>query len=130
MFHTIHAVLHKVLDEMDTGSIQAPQVTGPHALNRGFQFFMMDKGVKVKPPGAGKKPAKAGLWVGTDNRSITVAGVGENENEYVIRESIRRPDKIREYKAMGMSHFMHDGAVKSDKSCVRTLWDAYYSKEQ
>lgn len=122
MFYTIHSVLSKLLNEKDTGGIYAPYTTGPHALNTGFQHFMKDKGVTVTDGGAGKKPAKAGLWVGTNDRSITVAGVGENENEFVIREYIRSDKKLKSYHAMGIEHFSKD-MKKSGKSCMQILWD-------
>jgi hypothetical protein len=91
---------------------------------------MNDGGVSVQDPGVGKKPAKAGVWVGTDHRSITVAGVGENENEYVFREYIKRYIKIKEYNKMGMEHFTRE-KNKTDKSCMRALWEAQaHSREQ
>ena len=101
----------------------APELTGPRALNQGFQSFMRDKGQSVPSPGAGKKPAKAGLWVGTDDRNITVKGRGEYSNEYVFREYIKRHIKIKEYKIMDMKHFVGD-QEKSYKSCLHTLLDA------
>lgn len=126
IYYTIHHVLAQLLAAKDIGYILAPQVTGPHALNRGFQLFMKDNGIGVLNVGKGMKPAKAGLWVGTNNRSITVAGRGEDENEYVIREFIRRVRKIQEYKSMGMEHFTLENN-KGQKSCMRTLWDVQQS---
>eukprot|EP00548_Thalassiothrix_antarctica_P020045 CAMPEP_0194183124 /NCGR_PEP_ID=MMETSP0154-20130528/29749_1 /TAXON_ID=1049557 /ORGANISM="Thalassiothrix antarctica, Strain L6-D1" /LENGTH=120 /DNA_ID=CAMNT_0038899879 /DNA_START=807 /DNA_END=1166 /DNA_ORIENTATION=+ len=120
MYYTIHQVLSQLLDIPDTGEVSAPHITGPHALNRGFQYFMKDAGVKVEDGGVGKKPAKAGLWIGTYNRSITVKGVGEYENEYVYREHIRRKQKLKEYEAMGMKHFKMDTHA-TQKTCMRAL---------
>jgi len=125
MFYTIHHVLSVLLDANDVGTLYAPQVTGPHALNKGFQYFMADKGIVVTDGGVGYKPAKAGLWVGTDDRSITVAGVGENENEYVHREYIKRRKKMQNYHALGMEHFTKEMS-KSDKSCMRVLWETRF----
>ena len=126
MFYTIHHALLALVGSTDTGLMLrlAPFITGPHALNRGFQSFMRDQGVVVPDGGSGAKPAKAGLWVGTDGRNITVMGRGEYENEYVVREYIRRGKKILEYQAMGMKHFGGDKAT-SNKSCVHTLLDAH-----
>lgn len=121
MFYTIQHVLSSLLQIEDTGMIRAPQVTGPHALHRGFQAFRWDVGVRVPDAVPGEKPAKAGVWIGTDQHNITVCGVGENENEYVHREFIRRKKKIKEYEAMGMTHFTGDMA-KTDRSCMQTLW--------
>jgi hypothetical protein len=126
IYYTIHTVLAELLNAKDVGYILAPQVTGPHALNRGFQLFMKDNGIGVPGVGKGKKPAKAGLWVGSSNRTITVAGRGEDENEYVIREFIKRERKIAEYKAMGMTHFTNEND-KGQKSCLRTMWDVQQS---
>jgi hypothetical protein len=126
MFYTIHHALVALVSSTDTGLMlrQAPFLTGPHALNRGFQSFMRDQGVEIPHAGLGMKPAKAGFWVGTDGRNITVMGRGEFENEYVIREYIRRKKKILEYNAMGMKHFVGDKGT-SNKSCVHTLLDAH-----
>jgi len=46
MFYTIHHVLSNLVAAKDMGVILglAPEITGPHALNRGFQSFMLDKG--------------------------------------------------------------------------------------
>ena len=125
MFYTIHHVLSNLVAAKDTGVILglAPEITGPHALNRGFQSFMLDRGQDIPFPGKRKKPAKAGLWVGTDDRNITVKGRGEYENEYVFREYIKRRIKIEEYKTMDMKHFVGD-QEKSYKSCLHTLLDA------
>ena len=101
----------------------APEITGPHALNRGFQSFMLDRGQDIPIPGKRKKPAKAGLWVGTDDHNITVKGRGEYENEYIFREYIKRRIKIEEHKTMDMKHFVAD-QEESYKSCLHTLLDA------
>ena len=121
MFYAIQHVLSKLLQSQDTGLIRAPHVTGPHALHRGFQTFCWDVGVRVPDVGKGQKPVKAGLWVGTDQRSITVRGIGEEENEYVRREFIQRYLKIKEYETMGMTHFRND-VSESHRSCMQTLW--------
>ena len=122
MFYAIQNVLTSLLLVEDTGNIRAPFVTGPHALHRGFQAFRHDAGVKVPDILPGEKPAKAGVWIGTANRSITVCGIGENENEYVEREYIRRRKKTQQYEAMGMKHFTQDVA-QSNKSCMQRLWN-------
>jgi hypothetical protein len=127
MFYTIHHALLALVGSSDTGLMlrNAPFITGPHALNRGFQSFIRDQGIEIPDSKPGKKPAKAGLWIGTDGRNITVMGRGEYENEYVIREYIRRGKKKQEYKVMGMQHFVGDKRT-SNKSCVHTLLDAHY----
>lgn len=125
MFYTIHHVLSELLYAPDIGFLlkRAPLVTGPHALNRGFQSFMADQGVTV--PDAGQRPAKAGLWVGTDHRSITVAGRAEHDNEYVQRESMKRKVKNKNYNEMGMVHFTKGDRSATNMSCMHTLLDAH-----
>lgn len=123
MFYTIQHTLEKLLNVEDIGHMRAPYVTGPHALHAGFQSFMKDAGVTLPNIVPGAKPAKAGIWVGTDNYTLTVAGIGEKENEYVEREYVRRHKKVKEYEQMGMKHFT-EYKQKLNKRCVRAIWEA------
>jgi len=132
MYYTMQHVILNVLQATDVGTISAPFITGPHALHKGFQTFMRDGGVKVTPAGTGYKPAKAGLWKGTANHSLTVVGIGEKQNEYVEREYIHRTKKKQHYAAMGMRHFTEESS-KQDTSCVQVLRQAkdyYFQKQQ
>jgi hypothetical protein len=105
MYYAIQRALLNLLQVPDTGRLNAAFVTGPHALHAGYRDFMLDAGVRVDPAGTGYKPAWSGKFVGTENRSITVVGIGENENEYVWRSIVKKGQKVGEYKAMGMAHF-------------------------
>lgn len=131
MFYTIQSTLLKLLQLSDIGEIRAPQVTGPHALHAGFQRFMSDAGVHLPNVVPGAKPAKAGTWVGTDNYTLTVVGIGEKENEYVEREFVKRHKKTQEYKEMNMTHFTV-AKEKLNLSCLRALWNArdYYKTQR
>ena len=66
--------------------------------------------------------------MGTDDRSATVVGQGENQNEFVIRGAIRIGQKLEEYARMNMTHFTEDAKRSSDVSCVRALF-ANHRKE-
>ena len=130
IFYAIHSTLANLLTVEDISAINAPFVSGPHALHRGFQLFMADNNITVANVVAGEKPAKAGTWVGTDFHTLTVRGIGENENEYVSREAIRRMPKMKEYAKMGMRHFTSYSDQKAGykQSCRQQLWQAreYY----
>jgi hypothetical protein len=142
MYYTIQHALSNILTRIvpSDSPLQrnAPFVTGPHALNKGFQSFMADKGISIADAGVGKKPARAGLWIGTDDRSIRVVGIGENENEYVIREFIRRSKKLKDYKKMNMQHFLQPNSQQQQhedydnssqvyfpKSCLHQIYDKF-----
>jgi hypothetical protein len=87
---------------------------------------MADQGVTVPDPDEG--PAKAGVWVGTDHRSITVVGRAEHDNEYVQRESMKRKVKHKNYNEMGMVHFTKGDRSATNMSCMHTLLDAHLYK--
>ncbi|KAL3901646.1 MAG: hypothetical protein SGARI_006040 [Bacillariaceae sp.] len=106
MFYAIQHAIHNVMGQQDTGRQNVAFVTGPHALHAGYRDFRLDhNGDKVDPAGAGYKPVWNGTFYGTDDRSIRVVGIGENENEYVWRSLVKQRFKLQEYKQQGMEHF-------------------------
>lgn len=105
MYYAIQRSLLGLLEQADTGKQNAAFVTGPHALHAAYRDFRLDNGDKVRPAGSGYKPVWKGTFVGTGNHSIRVVGVGENENEYVWRSLVKKDQKLKEYKSMGMEHF-------------------------
>ena len=105
MFYAVQQSLINLLEQIDTGQQNAAFVTGPHALHAAFQAFRKDAGIMVDPAKPGFKPVWNGTFYGTENRSITVVGIGENENEYVWRSYLRQRHKLKGYSAMGMKHF-------------------------
>jgi len=125
MYYAIHASMLHILESPDTGMIQAPAVTGPHALHKGFVHYRMDVGVHVPLFGPGEKCVWKGVFAGTDNTTIRVEGKGENENEYVRREAITRGHKRKEYDMLNMTHFS-DNLKPSGHSCLAVL---YHAKE-
>jgi hypothetical protein len=122
MYYAIHKALLNLLLVPDTGQLNAAHVTGPHALHAAYIEFRKDAGVHVDPTGIGFKPVWKGYFPGTENRSITVVGVGENENEYVWRSIVKKGDKKKEYAAMGMTHF--NEYTRKDKSSKTTCLSA------
>ena len=73
------------------------QITGPGALKVGFIIFM--KAVGVETNGY----IDAGIYVGDENRTVTVVGTKYKHREYVDRGGFR--GKMQYYRALGISHF-------------------------
>ena len=107
MRYALNEALKRLLDASDIGKVRAAMVTGPHALHRGLIRFAADVGHSIVAWAPGRKPVKAGTYQGTDNRTVTVVGVGEHQNEFVNRDVVKRT-KLREYEQMGMRHFASD----------------------
>jgi hypothetical protein len=80
----------------------------------------------VEPSMTGRKPVKAGHYVGSFNRSITVVGLAEDENEFVRRDVIGGRNKKEEYSRMNMRHFMQDKQYPTQRSCLSSILDLYY----
>ena len=68
------------------------------------------------------KPVWAGRFVGTANYSVTVIGVGEDQNEYVHRDLLGMHKKHVAYKEMHMRHFQQDKKFPTGRSCLSTVW--------
>lgn len=129
MWYAIQESLSALLMESDTGRVAAPMVTGPHALHRAFRSFCKDAGIAVDQAGKGYKPVRAGTYNGTRNRTVTVIGVGENQNEYIQRDVLRGLEKKAEYKKMGMTHFSDDKTSGTGRSCLSSILDFFYAEE-
>lgn len=123
LFYAIHDALISLLQAPDVAGINAAYNTGPHALYRGFQAFMRDAGVEIPHIHRGDGAVEAGTYVGTDGRSITVVGSPSTQNELVMREAIRRGEKIKEYRKMSMTHFTQDAKRSSGVSMLRALYE-------
>ena len=126
MFYAIQHSLLNLLEAEDTQRIGAHVKTGPHALHKAFMDFRNDIGELVEPLGAGFKPVWQGEFEGTGNRTITVLGVGENENQYVQRSAISPVDRKRDYAAIGMTHFStftKPSSKASGKTCADAILD-------
>jgi hypothetical protein len=124
MYYAIHHSLLNLLEAEDTQQIGAHLKTGPHALHRAFMDFRKDAGILVDPLGTGKKPVGSGTFSGTHNRTITVVGVGENENEFVQRLAVDPIVRQKAYRTMGMTHFSKytkPNAKKSGHTCLDAM---------
>ncbi|CAB9520580.1 glycosyltransferase [Seminavis robusta] len=126
MYYAIQHATHKIMAQEDTKQINAALVTGPHALHRAFQDFCKDAGIRMDPQGVGFKPVKAGIWQGTNGRSITVVGRGELEGEYITREMMSLHLKKKQYAKMGMSSFREDKMQSSGQSCMAALFQYHH----
>jgi Glycosyltransferase sugar-binding region containing DXD motif len=129
MYYALHHATLKLLAQSDTKRTNAALVTGPHALHRAFQDFCEDAGVHIDPQGVGYKPVKAGVYKGTNGRSITVVGRGEFEGEYITREMISLPLKKKQYAKMNMSSFHEDRLQASGQSCLSALYQ-YHTRNR
>lgn len=123
MYYAIQRSLLNLMTQEDTGKQNVAYVTGPHALHAAFQDFRADIGERVDPAGPGYKPVWNGTFAGTANHSIRVVGIGENENEYVWRSTVKQGHKLEEYKAMGMEHFreFRKKERRSGTSCLAAI---------
>ena len=72
--------------------------TGPGAVKRGFCFFM--EAANVTNDGY----ISSGVYVGDENRSVTVMGSKNREKEYIVRNGLGN-QKEELYKALNVSHF-------------------------
>jgi hypothetical protein len=128
MYYAIQESLVNLLQAPDTGRIAAAMVTGPHALHRAYVRFRNDAGALVDPAGKGHKPVLAGHFVGTYNRSVTVVGVAEDQNEYVNRDVLGMHKKKASYQKMGMRHFNEDKSHATGKSCFTAMLPLHLSE--
>jgi mannosyltransferase OCH1-like enzyme len=126
MYYAVQQSLSNLFRLIDTGSIAASIVTGPHALHAAYAQFRNDAGPAkdMETITPRKKPIRAGQYVGAYNRTVTVVGSAEHENEYVIRD-VLGVLKQREYKKMGMRHFQDDKSYPSGSSCMSAILHAY-----
>ncbi len=123
MYYAIQHTLQNLLEADDTLKSGAHLKSGPHALHAAYIAFRRDVNILVDPVGTGYKPVWSGKFVGTNNRTITVVGKGENENEYVQRMGINAMTRMRDYKKMGMTHFSTFHAPNA-RTSGQTCYDA------
>ena len=124
MYYAIHRTLQSLIEAEDTLKSGAHIMSGPHALHSAFVSFRRDANVLVDPLGTGFKPVWSGTFRGTNNRTVTVVGKGENENEYVKRMAVNAFTRTRDYRRMGMTHFssfMDPKAKKSGQTCYDAM---------
>jgi hypothetical protein len=127
MYYALQHSMANLLKAPDTGTIPAAAFTGPHALHAAYMSFRKDAGEFVEAWGAGKMPVRAGHYLGSYNRSVTVLGVASNQNEYINRDVLGNAKK-REYRKMGMRHFQEDKKHATGKSCLSSLLDLHYNE--
>jgi hypothetical protein len=121
MYYAVQHSLLNLLEADDTKKIGAHLKTGPHALHRAYIDFRADAGASVDPLGTGFKPVWSGKFFGTNNRSLTVVGKGENENQYVQRLAVDPIVRKVDYRKMGMTHFSKFTEPHSKKSGLTCL---------
>jgi hypothetical protein len=72
------------------------RTTGPNALKVGFIKFMNGTTDGYIP---------AGIYVGIENRSVTVVGDKDRSREYIERSGLGEAQKSKYYKILGIEHF-------------------------
>ena len=103
-----------------TGNVMvnnAATTTGPKAVKVGFIKFMAEVGVETD----GYIPA--GIYVGQNNRSVTVIGEAGRSKDYVHRGGLGSKNKGEYYNAVGIKHFlsMRQGQGPNPISCKEHL---------
>jgi hypothetical protein len=126
MFYTIQASLANVLLASDTGSINPARTTGPAALHRGLQSFVLDAGIDLPDALTAVKqqqrgPVVGGIYKGTNGLSIRVVET-EDDNQVVRREGLKRAVKMGAYAKMNMKHFSKT-RQPTNISCLALLYD-------
>jgi len=130
MWYAIQHSITNLLRLPDTGSTPASLVTGPHALHAAFVSFRKDVGMQVDPLATGYKPVWAGRFAGTYNRTVTVVGIGENQNEYIERDVLGMHVKRTSYRKMFMTHFQDDRKFPTGQSCLSAILPSYFDVKQ
>jgi len=123
MFYAVQMTLLDLLEEDDVTGNSRHSKSGSETLHAAFTRFRGDVDVMVDPIGEGMKPLWSGVFDGPLNRSITVVGTSDNEDEYVQRTAIDALTRKRDYIRMGMSHFSFSdlSAKKPGESCHNAL---------
>jgi mannosyltransferase OCH1-like enzyme len=125
MFYTIHAALARIMTMRNVLKMDASLTTGPFALLDGFALFTLDTGPLIT------KPVYAGVYVGTNNRTVRVDGYSRGLADMIIkREALNRPRKLELYKSMNMTHFLQDMKAGRQspllgRSCLAVQYDLH-----
>jgi Glycosyltransferase sugar-binding region containing DXD motif len=135
LWYAVHETLGSLWRAKDTGSVYAPDASGPLALHRAFLRFLGD-GVGVGQnhtvPEAvigrhgvnTNRPVSEGTYVGTHNRTVRALGSFRNADAFVRRQIFDRWTKYAQYSKMDMKHFSAVQKVASRRSCMRSALDA------
>ena len=123
MYYAVNHALLRALPHEEHTRLDAAMITGPFALLEAFSWFMWDVHVEAG------KPVKAGVYKGRYGRSIRVVGKGRDmSSNIILREAMRREEKIEMYHKMNMTHFLEDKKkAKKDQSgrpCYSLFYDA------
>jgi hypothetical protein len=126
LWYAIQYGILNLLRSDDTGKTSAALATGPHALHQAFMSFVADGPIgggrrrRIDPALPGNRPVRAGTYLGTGNRSVTVLGTAEDHREIVDRD-VLRGTKRAEYARMAMRHFQDDKKRPTGRSCLSLL---------
>ena len=127
MYYAIQYSLLNLLELQDTLQVGAQYKTGPHVLHTAYREYRYDYDgmYKVEPILPGLKPIKAGTYRGTYNTTIRVVGIGEKQNQYIIRQAIPERKRQQDYTKMGITHFSKYTSYKNGKTsnitCINSI---------
>jgi mannosyltransferase OCH1-like enzyme len=127
MWYAIQVSLSNLWKLTDTGGVAAAITTGPHALHQAFILFAKDGGLTIEPARPGEKPVKAGTYVGTQGRSLTVVGVAERQNEIIDRDVLGSFKKL-EYSRLNMTFHQDDKKKVLGKACFAAIRESKFGK--
>jgi mannosyltransferase OCH1-like enzyme len=116
MYTSLHSALMAIWQLESIQNNKAPYTTGPRATKNGFIEFMKAVGKETD----GYIPA--GIYVGMNNRSITVVGDKNYPHEFVHRGGVA--GKQVHYQKMGMVHFSKQRGIQRH-SCSQHIYYEY-----
>ena len=96
----------------DIGHQYVPYITGPGVTKAAMMIYMKNF--------TNFQTVQEGRYIGLDKSTLTVMGKKSRSQQYIKRESI--PQKIHEYKAMHMKHFVHSKNNDLRDSCYEHLY--------
>lgn len=116
MYYSLQDALREIWNLRSIHNNKAPYTTGPHATKMGTIHFLKAAGQETN----GYIPA--GVYVGMNNRTMTVVGDKKHAHEFVNRNGI--PNKRKQYKEMNMKHFSR-ARGKQKNSCKDQIYYEY-----
>lgn len=131
MYLLIQMTLHRLYNLRDVDHQYVPFVTGPGALKEAFLHYQHKQGPNngAIPNGTATTSAiaRAGIYNGLGNSTVTVVGRRSASDEYIARNVVYKKRRIYQ-SLMNMTHFSRVHSSKEAKaklntdSCLERLW--------
>ena len=133
MYIILQVILSGLTNLADVGDLPIVWITGPGAVNQGFNRFM-------GPQWREDTPLTPGVYTGPVGRSVRLVGRKEDQNEYVFRNIYESSSKLGKpgqnydhakheiYQSMDMAHLTtfgnRDERNYRNESCLWRMWKA------